>query len=335
MIFYMQGDASDEEFTDVADSSSSGEEEGHEGTAVHSAADGAALRAAAIAAAATAAAAGCPADDWPALMAAATAHLQAGKVSLGCGQRCDQLRACWQPPNRIGLSATLSQAVGLLANFPNSQFDKAVNELSDALRRSSTAAGTGACPAARQRHQSLLLARSGAYAAMSHQLRSIPAAQVGVTVLGSGQAVRRGKLLSVQLLSVYPQFVAPQPACPPVCPPFHPPTCPPSHCQLQSESRAIFAPDPCQLAALGLKDADAALAMQPDCPEAQLQKGSCLFLLERYEQAAAALRAGLQRQPTHEGLQQRLQEVQTALAGGGSAAVSGGAASAEAPSAGR
>ena len=74
--------------------------------------------------------------------------------------------------------------------------------------------------------------------------------------------------------------------------------------------------------------------MQPDCPEAQLQKGSCLCLLEQYEQAAAALRAGLQQQPTHEGLQQRLQEVQEALAGGGGAAA-GAVATAEAPSAGR
>jgi hypothetical protein len=75
--------------------------------------------------------------------------------------------------------------------------------------------------------------------------------------------------------------------------------------------------------------------MQPDCPEAQLQKGSCLSLLERYEEAAAALRAGLQQQPTHEGLQQRLQEVQAALAGGRGGTAGGKPATAEAPSADR
>ena len=204
------------------------------------------------------------------------------------------------------------------------QFDKAVNKLSDALRRSSAAGGTSACRAAQQRHQSLLLARSGAYAAMSQQLRSIPAAQVLHWAAGSGR-VRCGRLFSVQVPTICCWLARPTP---------HPAAAPPPTAQLQSESRAIFAPDPCQLAALGLKDAEAALAMQPDCPETQFQKGSCLFLLERYEQAAAALRAGLQLQPTHEGLRQRLQEVQGALAGGRST-VRGGAATAEAPSAGR
>lgn len=86
----------------------------------------------------------------------------------------------------------------------------------------------------------------------------------------------------------------------------------------QSEARAIYAPDPCQLAALGLKDAEAALALAPDCDAAaaQLHKGRCLFLLERYDQAQAAYRAGLQAQPTHAGLQRSLGEVQAALAGG-------------------
>ncbi|KAI7842161.1 hypothetical protein COHA_004184 [Chlorella ohadii] len=99
----------------------------------------------------------------------------------------------------------------------------------------------------------------------------------------------------------------------------------------QSERRAIFAPDPTQLAALGLKDADAALALlpagAPDAPEGQLCRGRALSLLERYGEAEAAYTAGLSEQPTHEQLQARLQQLRAALAdgqaGGGGAAADG------------
>lgn len=103
----------------------------------------------------------------------------------------------------------------------------------------------------------------------------------------------------------------------------------------QSERRAIFAPDPTQLAALGLKDADAALALlpggAPDAPEGQLCRGRALSLLERYGEAEAAYTAGLAEQPTHEQLQAQLQQLRAALAdgqagGGGVAAGSGPAA---------
>lgn len=102
----------------------------------------------------------------------------------------------------------------------------------------------------------------------------------------------------------------------------------------QSESRAIFAPDPCQLAALGLKDADmavmalgatspptmdahVALAAEPGLPEAQLHRGRCLVLLERYQEAEEAYRRGLAAQPTHEQLLAALQELQEVLSEGG------------------
>ncbi|PRW58966.1 DNA excision repair ERCC-8-like isoform B [Chlorella sorokiniana] len=88
----------------------------------------------------------------------------------------------------------------------------------------------------------------------------------------------------------------------------------------QSERRAIFAPDPTQLAALGLKDADAALALlpagAPDAPQAHLCRGRALALLERYREAEAAYTAGLAEQPTHEQLQQGLQQLRAALADG-------------------
>lgn len=61
----------------------------------------------------------------------------------------------------------------------HTQFEKAVNEYSSLLRRSSIAGGAGADPAARARHAELLLARCAAWSALSEQLRSIPAAQVG------------------------------------------------------------------------------------------------------------------------------------------------------------
>lgn len=54
------------------------------------------------------------------------------------------------------------------------QFDKAVNALSELLRRSDVEGCAAASPAC---HCSLLLARSAAYARLSEQLRSIPAAQ--------------------------------------------------------------------------------------------------------------------------------------------------------------
>lgn len=84
----------------------------------------------------------------------------------------------------------------------------------------------------------------------------------------------------------------------------------------QSESRALFAPDPCHLASLALKDAEAAAGLDGDSPEPMLHKGYSLFLLERYTEAGSAYRAGLQLQPTHEQLQAQLRELQAALAGG-------------------
>ena len=227
---------------------------------------------------------------------------------------------------------------------PPQQLDRAINEYSDMLGRSSMAGGAAlgdnnAGGGARARHAALLLGRSAANAAFSQQLRSIPAAQ--------------------------------------------------------SESRALYAPDPTQLAALALKDAEAAAAMQPDSPEPLLHKARCvggcsgisrlagavdwrccstsmklreaalglgtgcflvyshaccftpaqptlqgvaLALLERYEAAEAAYHAGLALQLTHGALRAQLQGLQAGLAegrargddGGGSRALSGGDAGGEA-----
>ncbi|KAL4424242.1 hypothetical protein ABPG75_001543 [Micractinium tetrahymenae] len=84
----------------------------------------------------------------------------------------------------------------------------------------------------------------------------------------------------------------------------------------QSESRALYAPDPCQLASLALKDAESAASLDGDNPQALLHKGYALHLLERYQAAEAAYQAGLQLQPTHEQLRARLQELQALLEGG-------------------
>ena len=56
------------------------------------------------------------------------------------------------------------------------------------------------------------------------------------------------------------------------------------HRFLQSESLAIHAPDPCHLAELGLKDADAALGLGAGAL-GQLARGRALLLLERYKEA--------------------------------------------------
>ncbi|KAL4442724.1 hypothetical protein ABPG77_006718 [Micractinium sp. CCAP 211/92] len=156
----------------------------------------------------------------------------------------------------------VSQAAIAQAHVQAGKVDKAINEYSDILRRSALAgSGGGACCAVvHRRHAALLLARSAAYAELSQQLRSIPAAQ--------------------------------------------------------SESRALYAPDPCQLASLGLKDAESAAAADPDSPEPLLLKGFALSLLERYQAAEAAYQAGLQLQPTHELLRSRLEELQALLEGG-------------------
>ena len=61
-------------------------------------------------------------------------------------------------------------------------------------------------------------------------------------------------------------------------------------------------------------------------PEGQLCRGRALALLERYQEAEAAYAAGLAEQPTHEQLQQRLQQLRASLVDG--QAGSGGAAGA-------
>lgn len=54
----------------------------------------------------------------------------------------------------------------------------------------------------------------------------------------------------------------------------------------------------------------------PDAPEGHLCRGTALALLERYQEAEAAYAAGLAEQPTHERLQQLLQQLRAALADG-------------------
>lgn len=201
------------------------------------------------------------------------------------------------------------------------QLDRAINEYSDILRRSSLAAG-GACRAAQRRHAALLLARSAAYAAFSQQLRSIPAAQVCLRVcvwgvsslvcllqccgcfgvgagawrrpsradrrLGNGQ--RHAALFPAAAAHPVPGVQVPGAlqrvagvvrcacraarrraslACPPAVQPLPPAPALPA---VQSESRALYAPDPCQLASLGLKDAEAAAVADPENPDALLHK---------------------------------------------------------------
>ncbi|PSC74157.1 LON peptidase N-terminal domain and RING finger 1 isoform B [Micractinium conductrix] len=260
---------SEEEMTDAQQSSDEGEEEEVEDAAASAEpADGAggdsiggrnpALRAAAAAVAAAAAAA----------VAAAAA-----------GAEGESAR-CWNK-DMVSLAATAQM------HMQAGKLDRAINEYSDMLGRSSMAGGAAlgdnnAGGGARARHAALLLGRSAANAAFSQQLRSIPAAQ--------------------------------------------------------SESRALYAPDPTQLAALALKDAEAAAAMQPDSPEPLLHKGVALALLERYEAAEAAYHAGLALQLTHGALRAQLQGLQAGLAegrargddGGGSRALSGGDAGGEA-----
>lgn len=239
---------SDEEFTDAVQesgSSSEGEEDGEE----HSSGSGlsASARAAAAAVGREGHEGGASTRDQasPTLRAAAAAVEAAAAAGVAFeGRDWDR--------QMVSLAAIAE------AHLQAGKLDRAINEYSDILRRSSLAAG-GACRAAQRRHAALLLARSAAYAAFSQQLRSIPAAQ--------------------------------------------------------SESRALYAPDPCQLASLGLKDAEAAAVADPENPDALLHKGYALCLLERYQAAEAAYHAGLQLQPTHEQLCGRLLELQALLQG--------------------
>eukprot|EP00887_Chlorella_sp_A99_P005102 scaffold25.g5102.t1 len=103
---------------------------------------------------------------------------------------------------------------------------------------------------------------------------------------------------------------------------------------LLSESRALYAPDPCHLAALALKDADASLALDAGAL-GQLARGRALLLLERYCEAESALAAGLQARPTLPGLWRQLQDCHAAAAaalasGAGSGAAAGGGGEARA-----
>lgn len=223
----------------------------------------------------------------------------------------EQPRPRGAPPKAAGADfESWPQLVAVAkAHMQSGKFEKAVNEYSDLLKRSSLAGGTGGDPTARARHAALLLARSAAFAALSRQLRGIPAAQVRCWRQSTAGWATPNPCPSCRPPAAESPGHASTIPSPPT--PLSPPPARP-----QSERRAIFAPDPCQLAALGLKDAEAAAALQDGCPEAQLHRGDCLALLERYTAAEAAYKTGLGYQPTHEALQRQLAQLRALLDGG-------------------
>lgn len=86
---------------------------------------------------------------------------------------------------------------------------------------------------------------------------------------------------------------------------------------VESERRAVFAPDPHRLASCALRDAEEALKLQ-SCrvSAAHLVKGDALFLLERYGEAHCAFRQALSYSRNCRTISARLKKCDQALAGG-------------------
>ncbi|BDA43943.1 LON peptidase N-terminal domain and RING finger protein 3 [Coccomyxa sp. Obi] len=89
----------------------------------------------------------------------------------------------------------------------------------------------------------------------------------------------------------------------------------------QSEAHALYGLDPFTLAQLALKDAERAVTLQPKWATAYLQQGGALFLVERYEDAQAALVEGLSLEPGNRSLQEAMAAVREALSNAASTSV--------------
>lgn len=85
----------------------------------------------------------------------------------------------------------------------------------------------------------------------------------------------------------------------------------------ESEARALYAPDPAQLAASALRDADSALKMDSAHISAvHAARGDAMFLLERYNDAREAYRMALAHAPGQLQYACKLKECDEALSGG-------------------
>jgi hypothetical protein len=73
-----------------------------------------------------------------------------------------------------------------------------------------------------------------------------------------------------------------------------------------SECRAIYAPDPTNLAQLALKDAERVASLKPTWHKGYSRQGAALFMLERYGEAETAYLEGLMLSPDNASLQEGL-----------------------------